>query len=89
MPERGERSRGVRVQDGALLGEQAGAAIGADVLGGGRNEQGPVEGGGDHGGVHRRPGVVQGLDEDHRAHERGDQDGAGPGVAPLTSVSGR
>jgi hypothetical protein len=28
--------------------------------------------------VHRRLGVVQGLDEDHGAHERGEQDGAGP-----------
>ncbi|MFE2522115.1 hypothetical protein [Streptomyces mirabilis] len=44
MSEQGERSRGVRAQEGALLGEQAGAAIGADVLGGGRCEQGLAEG---------------------------------------------
>ncbi|MCX4617939.1 hypothetical protein [Streptomyces mirabilis] len=37
MSEQGERSREVWDQDGALLGEQAGAAC-ADVLGGGRGE---------------------------------------------------
>ncbi|MGW7365409.1 hypothetical protein ACWGI8_18695 [Streptomyces sp. NPDC054841] len=36
--EQGERSLGVRAESGALLGEQAGAAAGADVAVGGRGE---------------------------------------------------
>ncbi|MGP4014158.1 hypothetical protein [Streptomyces sp. 4N124] len=72
----GDRETGVRAVHGELPVDEAGVAAQADVAGGGCGEQGAVDVDGRLGRVHRLD-AVQGLDEDHRPGERGQQNGAG------------